>query len=100
MGGFVFALIYPFMVIAYALLLGAFIASLVVLINNLRTGGKSGWHIKNRVGAIISGLVLLAVTITTIILMVYTVDLFSSSTPTSSSAPTSSAALALMVSNL
>ena len=98
--GVIFALFYPFLIIAYALLLGAFIASLVVLINNLRTGGKSGWPIKNRVGGIISGLVLLAVTIATIILMVYTVDLFSSSTPTSSSAPTSSAALALMVSNL
>ena len=100
MGGFVFALFYPFIIITYALLLGALIASLAVFINNTRAGSKNGWPVKNKVGAIVAGLIFVAVIITTVIVIIYTSGLIGELTPASSSAPASSAAIALLTMNL
>lgn len=97
--GIVFALFYPFIIIGYALLVGAFIASLIVFINNLRTGGKSGWPVKNKVGAIISGIIFATVVIATIALTVYAVTFFSSDTSSSSSSMRN-AGIALMTMNI
>ena len=55
--GFIFALFYPFLIIIYALLAGALIASLIVFINNMRNGVANRWPTKNLVGAIIAGII-------------------------------------------
>ena len=98
--GIVFALFYPFIIVAYALLVGAFIASLIVFINNLRTGGKNKWPVKNRIGAIISAVLFIAVIAATIALTVYAVDFFSSSPSSNSSSSVRNAATALMAMNI
>ena len=100
MGGFVFALFYPFIIITYALLLGALIASLAVFIYNTSTGKKNGWPVKNKVGAIIAGIIFIAAIITTVIVIIHTCGLIGELTPTSSSAPASNAAIVLITMNL
>ena len=97
--GIVFALFYPFIIIAYALLIGAFVTTLIVFINNMRNGGKSGWPVKNKVGAIISGIIFATVVIATIALTVYAVTFFSSDTSSSSSSMRN-ATIAIMSMNL
>ena len=98
--GIVFALFYPFIIIAYALLIGAFFTTLIVFINNMRNGSKNKWPVKNRVGAIISGIIFATVVIATIALTVYAVDFFSSSPSSNSSSSVRNAATALMTMNL
>ena len=97
--GIIFALFYPFIIIAYALLIGAFVTTLIVFINNLRTGGKSGWPVKNRIGAIISAILFIVAVVATIALSVYTVDFFSTNSSSSSSSMRN-AAIAIMSMNL
>lgn len=96
MGGFVFALFYPFIIITYALLSGALIASLAVFINNTRSGSKNGWPTKNKVGAIVSGIIFIVVVSYTILFAIYTTGLFAYLTPAQNSAPASSAAIAML----
>lgn len=98
--GIVFALFYPFIIIAYALLIGAFVTTLIVFINNMRNGGKSGWPVKNKVGAIISAVLFIAAIAATIALTVYAVDFFSSSPSSNSSSSVRNAATALMALNI
>ena len=84
--GFVFALFYPFLIIIYALLAGALIASLIVFINNMRNGVANKWPTKNLVGAIIAGIIFVVALTTTMITIYYTTIGFSSdSHPNSSS---------------
>lgn len=75
--GFVFALFYPFLIIIYALLAGALIASLIVFINNMRNGVANKWPTKNLVGAIIAGIILVVVLTTTMIVIYFTTGTFS-----------------------
>ncbi len=75
--GFVFALFYPFLIIIYALLAGALIASLIVFINNMRNGVANKWPTKNLVGAIIAGIIFVVALTTTMIVIYYTTDMFS-----------------------
>ncbi len=97
--GFVFALFYPFLVIIYALLAGALIASLIVFINNMRNGVANRWPTKNLVGAIIAGIIFVMALTTTMITIYYTAIVFSSdNSPNSSSSI--DAAIALMAMNL
>ncbi|MBP3733190.1 MAG: hypothetical protein J6I84_08085 [Bacilli bacterium] len=93
--GFVFALFYPFLIIIYALLAGALIASLIVFINNMRNGVANKWPTKNLVGAIIAGIIFVVALTTTMIVIYYTTIGFSSdSHPNSSSSV--EAAISLM----
>ena len=98
--GIIFALFYPFIIIAYALLLGAFITTLSLFIHNMRCGAKNSWPIKNRIGAIISGVIFIVAVVATIALTIYAVGFFSTSPSTSSSSSMRNAAIALMVLNL
>ena len=98
--GIIFALFYPFIIIAYALLLGAFITTLSLFIHNMRCGAKNSWPIKNRIGAIISGVIFIVAVVTTIALTVYAVDFFSSSPSSNSSSSVRNAATALMAMNI
>jgi len=75
--GFVFALFYPFLIIIYALLAGALIASLIVFINNMRNGATNKWPTKNLVGAIIAGIIFVVALTTTMIVIYYTTSAFS-----------------------
>lgn len=75
--GFVFALFYPFLIIIYALLAGALIASLIVFINNMRNGVANKWPTKNLVGAIIAGIIFVVALTTTMITIYYTTSGFS-----------------------
>ena len=83
--GFVFALFYPFLIIIYALLAGALIASLIVFINNMRNGAANKWPTKNLVGAIIAGIIFVVVLTTTIITIYYTTSGFSTDNSSNSS---------------
>lgn len=84
--GFVFALFYPFLIIIYALLAGALIASLIVFINNMRNGVANKWPTKNLVGAIIAGIIFVVALTTTMIVIYYTTGTFSmDNSPNSSS---------------
>ena len=84
--GFVFALFYPFLIIIYALLAGALIASLIVFINNMRNGAANKWPTKNLVGAIIAGIIFVVALTTTMIVIYYTTIGFSADNhPNSSS---------------
>ena len=97
--GFVFALFYPFLLIIYALLAGALIASLIVFINNMRNGVANKWPTKNLVGAIIAGIIFVMALATTMIVIYHTTGMFSmDNSPNSSSSV--DAAIALMVMNL
>ena len=98
--GIIFALFYPFIIIAYALLLGAFITTLSLFIHNMRCGAKNSWPIKNRIGAIISGVIFIVAVVATIALTVYAVDFFSSSPSSNSSSSVRNAATALMATNI
>ena len=98
--GIIFALFYPFIIIAYALLLGAFITTLSLFIHNMRCGAKNSWPIKNRIGAIISGVIFIVAVVATIALTVYAVDFFSSSPSSNSSSSVRNAATALMAMNI
>ncbi len=75
--GFVFALFYPFLIIIYALLAGALIASLIVFINNMRNGVANKWPTKNLVGAIIAGIIFVVALTTTMIVIYFTTGTFS-----------------------
>ena len=93
--GFVFALFYPFVIIIYALLAGALIASLIVFINNMRNGVANKWPTKNLVGAIIAGIIFVVALTTTMIVIYFTTGTFSMvDRPNSSSSV--EAAIALM----
>ena len=97
--GFVFALFYPFLLIIYALLAGALIASLIVFINNMRNGVANRWPTKNLVGAIIAGIIFVMALATTMIVIYHTTGMFSmDNSPNSSSSV--DAAIALMAINL
>ena len=97
--GFVFALFYPFLLIIYALLAGALIASLIVFINNMRNGVANRWPTKNLVGAIIAGIIFVMALATTMIVIYHTTGMFSmDNSPHSSSSV--DAAIALMAMNL
>ena len=97
--GFVFALFYPFLLIIYALLAGALIASLIVFINNMRNGVANRWPTKNLVGAIIAGIIFVMALATTMIVIYHTTGMFSmDNSPNSSSSV--DAAIALMAMNL
>lgn len=97
--GFVFALFYPFLIIIYALLAGALIASLIVFINNMRNGVANKWPTKNLVGAIIAGIIFVMALTTTMIVIYHTTGTFSmDNSPNSSSSV--DAAIALMAMNL
>ena len=98
--GIVFALFYPFIIIGYALLIGAFFTTLIVFIYNMKNGGKNKWPVKNRIGAIISAILFIAVIAATIALTVYAVDFFSSSPSSNSSSSVRNAVTALMSINL
>lgn len=93
--GFVFALFYPFLIIIYALLAGALIASLIVFINNMRNGVANKWPTKNLVGAIIAGIIFVVALTTTMITIYYTTSGFSSDNHSNSSSSIE-AAIALM----
>ena len=54
---FLLYLLYPFIIIIGAILLGAVIISLIVFINNMKNGADNKWPTKNIVGAIISGII-------------------------------------------
>ena len=97
--GFVFALFYPFLIIIYALLAGALIASLIVFINNMRNGVANKWPTKNLVGAIIALIIFVVALATTMIVIYHTTGTFSmDNSPNSSSSV--DAAIALMAKNL
>ena len=97
--GFVFALFYPFLLIIYALLAGALIASLIVFINNMRNGVANRWPTKNLVGAIVAGIIFVMALTTTMIVIYHTTGMFSmDNSPNSSSSV--DAAIALMAMNL
>ena len=97
--GFVFALFYPFLLIIYALLAGALIASLIVFINNMRNGVANKWPTKNLVGAIVAGIIFVMALATTMIVIYHTTGMFSmDNSPNSSSSV--DAAIALMAMNL
>ena len=97
--GFVFALFYPFLLIIYALLAGALIASLIVFINNMRNGVANKWPTKNLVGAIIAGIIFVMALATTMIVIYHTTGMFSmDNSPNSSSSV--DATIALMAMNL
>lgn len=84
--GFVFALFYPFLIIIYALLAGALIASLIVFINNMRNGVANKWPTKNLVGAIIAGIIFVVALTTMMIVIYHTTGMFSmDNSPNSSS---------------
>ncbi len=84
--GFVFALLYPFLIIIYALLAGALITSLIVFINNMRNGVANKWPAKNLVGAIIAGIIFVVALTTTMIVIYHTTGMFSmDNSPNSSS---------------
>ena len=97
--GFVFALFYPFLLIIYALLAGALIASLIVFINNMRNGVANRWPTKNLVGAIIAGIIFVMALATTMIVIYHTTGMFSVGSPASNPS-SSAAAIALMTINL
>ena len=97
--GFVFALFYPFLLIIYALLAGALIASLIVFINNMRNGVANRWPTKNLVGAIIAGIIFVMALATTMIVIYHTTGMFSVGSPASNPS-SSAAAIALMAMNL
>lgn len=97
--GFVFALFYPFLIIIYALLAGALIASLIVFINNMRNGVANKWPTKNIMGAIIAGIIFVMALTTTMILIYYTTIGFSTDNSSNSSSSIE-AAIALMAMNL
>ena len=97
--GFVFALFYPFLIIIYALLAGALIASLTVFINNMRNGVANKWPTKNLVGAIIALIIFVVALATTMIVIYHTTGAFSmDNSPNSSSSV--DAAIALVAMNL
>ena len=93
--GFVFALFYPFLIIIYALLAGALIASLIVFINNVRNGVTNKWPTKNLVGAIIAGIIFVVALTTTMITIYYTTSGFSTD-----NSPNSSSSIDAMISLL
>ena len=93
--GFVFALFYPFLIIIYALLAGALIASLIVFINNMRNGVANKWPTKNLVGAIIAGVIFVVALTTTMITIYYTTSGFSTE-----NSPNSSSSIDAMISLL
>ena len=93
--GFVFALFYPFLIIIYALLAGALIASLIVFINNMRNGVANKWPTKNLVGAIIAGIIFVVALTTTMIVIYYTTGTFSMDNSSNSSSSVE-AAISLM----
>ena len=97
--GFVFALFYPFLIIIYALLAGALIASLIVFINNMHNGVINKWPTKNLVGAIIAGIIFVMALTTTIIVIYHTTGMFSMDNHPNSSSSVD-AAIALMAMNL
>lgn len=97
--GFIFALFYPFLIIIYALLAGALIASLTVFINNMRNGVANKWPTKNLVGAIIALIIFVVALATTMIVIYHTTGAFSmDNSPNSSSSV--DAAIALVAMNL
>ena len=97
--GIVFALFYPFLIIIYALLAGALIASLIVFINNMRNGVANKWPTKNLVGAILALIIFVVALATTMIVIYHTTGMFSmDNSPNSSSSV--DAAIALMAKNL
>ena len=93
--GFVIALFYPFLIIIYALLAGALIASLIVFINNMRNGVTNKWPTKNLVGAIIAGIIFVVALTTTMITIYYTTSGFSTD-----NSPNSSSSIDAMISLL
>ena len=97
--GFIFALFYPFLIIIYARLAGALIASLTVFINNMRNGVANKWPTKNLVGAIIALIIFVVALATTMIVIYHTTGAFSmDNSPNSSSSV--DAAIALVAMNL
>lgn len=97
--GFVFALFYPFLIIIYALLAGALIASLIVFINNMRNGVANKWPTKNLVGAIIAGIIFVVALTATMIVIYHTTGAFSMDNHPNSSSSVE-AAISLMTSKL
>lgn len=97
--GFVFAFFYPFLIIIYALLAGALLASLAVFINNMRNGAANKWPTKNLVGAIIAGIIFVMALTTTMIVIYHTTSMFSMDNHPNSSSSIE-AAIALMAINL
>ena len=96
---FLLYLLYPFIIIVGAILLGAVIISLIVFINNLKNGANNKWPTKNIVGAIISGIIFTIALIIIIVCFMGTFDSFSIGSPASN--PSSSAtAIALMAMKL
>ena len=93
---FLLYLLYPFIIIIGALLLGAVIISLIVFINNMKNGANNKWPTKNIVGAIISGIIFTIALITIIRCFMGTFSIGSPASNPSSSA----AAIALMAMNL
>jgi len=93
--GLVFAFFYPFLIIIYALLAGALIASLIVFINNMRNGVANKWPTKNLVGAIIAGIIFVVALTTTMITIYYTTSGFSTD-----NSPNSSSSIDAMISLL
>ena len=95
MGGFIFSLLYPFIIFASALVLGVLVASMAIFVTNMKDGTKKKWPGKNIAGSIISALFFIVAVITAILLIMHVTSLFSYTAPTSSSAPASSTASAL-----
>lgn len=95
---FIIALLYPFIIIILALLIGVFIASLILFINNMRSGCKNKWPGKNIAGAIISGVILSVAVVTIFILTFYSFDFFGTGADTGSSSR--NAAIALLSVNI